>query len=112
LRGFKSAGGENVGIFVVGNQVESLCLSKSKSRPRVAKLPPNRCISIAFLPTRLYLIFDFEYRDFGDRHPFGELTWLIGDRKDFLSELISCAVGISRLAFDDRAQFVFAVIIQ
>jgi hypothetical protein len=61
-------------------------------------LPANRGIGIAFLPTPLYLVLDFERRDFSDRHPLEELIQLVGTRKDFLSELISCAVGISRVA--------------
>lgn len=74
------------------------CLGLSKGRSQITELPANRGIGIAFLPTPLYIVFDFERRDFSDRHSFKELIQLVGTRKDFLSELVSPAVGFSRVA--------------
>jgi hypothetical protein len=52
-------------------QVESLGLSEGRSQ--IAKLPANRRISMAFLPTLLYILLEFERSDFRDRHSFEEL---------------------------------------
>jgi hypothetical protein len=41
-----------------------------------------------------------------------KLVKLIGAGKNFLSGLVSVAIGFARMAFRDTAGFVFAVVIQ